>query len=69
MDDFLINLELNLKNILFLDVRLKKISQENQLLKNEIQQLHQQIIDLRTQRRSGSVNGPLGDDDLEDAQS
>lgn len=34
-----------------------------------MQQLHQQLLDAKTQRRSGSLNGPLGDDDYEDAQS
>lgn len=38
-------------------------------LKNEVQQLHQQLLEAKTQRRSGSMNGPLGDDDYEDVQS
>lgn len=33
-----------------------------------MQQLHQQLLDSKTQRRSGSMNGPLGDDDYEDVQ-
>ncbi|XP_037025820.1 leucine-rich repeat flightless-interacting protein 2 isoform X3 [Bradysia coprophila] len=51
-----------------LDVRLKKFAEEKQSLKNEVQQLHQQLLDSKTQRRSGSLNGPLGDDDYEDVQ-
>lgn len=51
-----------------LDVRLKKFAEEKQSLKNEVQQLHQQLLDSKTQRRSGSMNGPLGDDDYEDVQ-
>ncbi|KAJ6638963.1 Leucine-rich repeat flightless-interacting protein 2, partial [Pseudolycoriella hygida] len=51
-----------------LDVRLKKFAEEKQTLKNELQQLHQQLLDSKTQRRSGSMNGPLGDDDYEDVQ-
>lgn len=51
------------------DVRLKKFTEEKTALKAEIEQLHQQLINAKTQRRSGSMNGPLGDDDYEDAQS
>lgn len=50
-------------------MRLKKFAEEKISLKNEVQQLHQQLLDAKTQRRSGSQNGPLGDDDYEDAQS
>lgn len=50
-------------------MRLKKFAEEKISLKNEVQQLHQQLLDAKTQRRSGSLNGPLGDDDYEDAQS
>lgn len=53
---------------IYLDVRLKKFAEEKQSLKNEVQQLHQQLLDSKTQRRSGSMNGPLGDDDYEDVQ-
>lgn len=38
-------------------------------MKQEIEQLHQQLLDAKTQRRSGSLNGPCGDEDYEDAQS
>lgn len=51
------------------DVRLKKFNEEKQALKLEIEQLHEKLIDSKTQRRSGSLNGPTGDDDFEDAQS
>ena len=50
------------------DVRLKKFTEEKQALRTEIEQLHQQLIAAKTQRRSGSQNGPV-DDDYEDAQS
>ncbi|KAG4067723.1 hypothetical protein HA402_005495 [Bradysia odoriphaga] len=46
-----------------LDVRLKKFAEEKHSLKNEVQQLHQQLLDSKTQRRPGSMNGPLGDDE------
>lgn len=38
-------------------------------MKQEIEQLHQQLLEAKTQRRSGSLNGPCGDEDYEDAQS
>lgn len=53
----------------FEDVRLKKFTEEKVSLKMEVQQLHQQLLEAKTQRRSGSMNGPLGDDDYEDVQS
>ncbi|XP_031632227.1 leucine-rich repeat flightless-interacting protein 2 isoform X2 [Contarinia nasturtii] len=51
-----------------LDVRLKKFTEEKQALRTEIEQLHQQLISAKTQRRSGSQNGPIDDEDYEDAQ-
>ncbi|XP_055305165.1 leucine-rich repeat flightless-interacting protein 2 isoform X2 [Sitodiplosis mosellana] len=51
-----------------LDVRLKKFTEEKQALRTEIEQLHQQLIAAKTQRRSGSQNGPVDDEDYEDAQ-
>lgn len=51
------------------DVRLKKFTEEKQSLKQEIEQLHQQLLEAKTQKRSGSTNGPSGDEDFEDAQS
>lgn len=51
------------------DVRLKKFTEEKQALRTEIEQLHQQLISAKTQRRSGSQNGPIDDEDYEDAQS
>lgn len=51
-----------------LDVRLKKFTEEKQSLRAEIEQLHQQLISAKTQRRSGSQNGPIDDEDYEDAQ-
>lgn len=53
----------------FTDVRLKKFTEEKNTMKQEIEQLHQQLLDAKTQRRSGSLNGPCGDEDYEDAQS
>lgn len=50
-------------------MRLKKFTEEKQALRTEIEQLHQQLINAKTQRRSGSQNGPVGDEDYEDAQS
>lgn len=38
-------------------------------MKQDIEQLHQQLLETKTQRRSGSLNGPCGDEDYEDAQS
>lgn len=54
---------------LLIDVRLKKFTEEKQALRTEIEQLHQQLINAKTQRRSGSQNGPIEDEDYEDAQS
>lgn len=51
------------------DVRLRKFNEEKQALKQEIDQLHEKLIDSKTKGRSGSLNGPSGDDDYEDAQS
>lgn len=51
------------------DVRLKKFTEEKNSMKQEIEQLHQQLLEAKTQRRSGSLNGPCGDEDYEDAQS
>lgn len=53
----------------WLDVRLKKFAQEKQTLKKDVQHLQQQLVEAKSQRKSGSLNGPLGDDDYEDAQS
>lgn len=50
-------------------MRLKKFTEEKQALRTEIEQLHQQLISAKTQRRSGSQNGPVDDEDYEDAQS
>lgn len=50
-------------------MRLKKFTEEKQALRTEIEQLHQQLISAKTQRRSGSQNGPIDDEDYEDAQS
>lgn len=53
-----------------LDVRLKKFADDKKQLEHDVQQLQQQLSEARTQgRRSGSVNGPLGEDDIEDVQS
>lgn len=52
----------------FADVRLKKFTEEKNSMKQEIEQLHQQLLEAKTQRRSGSMNGPCGDEDYEDAQ-
>lgn len=49
-------------------MRLKKFTEEKQTLRTEIEQLHQQLINAKTQRRSGSLNGPVNDEDYEDAQ-
>lgn len=55
--------------ITFLDVRLKKFTEEKQELQNEVQKLQQQLNDIKTRgRRSSSVNGVIDDDDYEDAQ-
>lgn len=51
------------------DVRLKKFTEEKNSLRDEIEQLHQQLINTKTQKRSGSQNGPVGEEDYEDAQS
>lgn len=52
-----------------LDIRLKKFAEDKRQLESEVQQLQQQLNDAKSQgRRSGSANGPLGDDDYEDAQ-
>lgn len=59
----------DLIDVHFLDVRLKKFTEEKAALRTEIDQLHQQLISAKTQRRSGSQNGPVDDDDFEDAQS
>lgn len=50
-------------------MRLKKFTEEKAALRTEIEQLHQQLISAKTQRRSGSQNGPVDDDDFEDAHS
>lgn len=49
-------------------MRLKKFTEEKQTLRTEIEQLHQQLLNAKTQRRSGSLNGPVSDEDYEDAQ-
>lgn len=52
-----------------LDVRLKKFAEEKQELQTEVQQLQQQLKDVKTKgRKYSSVNGALDDDDYEDAQ-
>lgn len=52
-----------------LDVRLKKFAEEKQELQTEVQQLQQQLKDIKTKgRKYSSVNGALDDDDYEDAQ-
>uniref|UniRef100_A0A1Q3FW12 Putative adult somatic muscle development n=1 Tax=Culex tarsalis TaxID=7177 RepID=A0A1Q3FW12_CULTA len=52
-----------------LDVRLKKFAEEKQELATEVQQLQQQLKDIKTKgRKYSSVNGALDDDDYEDAQ-
>lgn len=52
------------------DSRLKKFTEEKLQLQNEVQQLQQQLNEVKTRgRRSSSINGVLeGDDDYEDAQ-
>ena len=60
---------LNQYLITFVDVRLKKFTEEKQELQNEVQKLQQQLNDIKTRgRRSSSVNGVIDDDDYEDAQ-
>lgn len=54
--------------VVVVDVRLKKFTEEKQALRTEIEQLHQQLLNAKTQRRSGSLNGPVSDEDYEDAQ-
>lgn len=44
------------------DVRLKKLSEEKHRMATELQELQEQVAELRTQRRSGSMNGPFGED-------
>lgn len=55
-----------------LDVRLKKFAEEKQELQTEVQQLQQQLKDIKTKggrKYSSSLNGSaLDDDDYEDAQ-
>lgn len=51
------------------DVRLKKFTEEKQELQKEVNNLQQQLTDLKSQRRGGSMNGPVGNDDEWDAQS
>lgn len=54
---------------MFLDVRLKKFNEEKQQLENEVQQLQQKLLETKKPGwRSNSVNGPVGDEDYEDAQ-
>lgn len=53
-----------------LDVRLRRFADEKTELQEEISKLRQQLNDTKHRgRRSGSMNGSLDDDDLEDAQS
>lgn len=49
---------------------MKKFTEEKSQLQNEVQQLQQQLSEVKTRgRRSSSINGVLeGDDDYEDAQ-
>ncbi|XP_055389764.1 leucine-rich repeat flightless-interacting protein 2 isoform X6 [Condylostylus longicornis] len=52
-----------------LDVRLKKFTEEKQLLQKEVQTLQQQVDELKSQGRGkSSMNGPLGIDDEYEAQ-
>lgn len=44
------------------DVRLKKLNEEKHRMSAELQELQEQVAELRSQRRSGSMNGPFGED-------
>ncbi|XP_059610708.1 leucine-rich repeat flightless-interacting protein 2 isoform X1 [Phlebotomus argentipes] len=51
-----------------LDVRLRKLKDEKNQLQAELQKMQEQMLEMKTQgRRSGSLNGPFGDD-IEDIQ-
>lgn len=51
-------------------MRLRRFADEKTELQEEISKLRQQLNDTKHRgRRSGSMNGSLDDDDLEDAQS
>uniref|UniRef100_A0A1B0EZ03 Uncharacterized protein n=2 Tax=Phlebotomus papatasi TaxID=29031 RepID=A0A1B0EZ03_PHLPP len=51
-----------------LDVRLRKLKEEKNQLQLEVQKMHEKMSEAKTQgRRSGSLNGPFGDD-IEDIQ-
>lgn len=52
----------------FLDVRLKKFTEEKQQLSLEVQNLQLQLDNLKSQKGRYS-NGPSGEDDDYDAQS
>lgn len=54
----------------FVDSRLKAFTEEKLQLQNEVQQLQQQLSEVKKGgRRSNSINGVLeGDDEYEDAQ-
>lgn len=53
----------NLTNLSpFADVRLKKLNEEKHRMEAELSELQEQVADLRSQRRSGSMNGPFGED-------
>lgn len=54
----------------FADSRLKAFTEEKLQLQNEVQQLQQQLSEVKKGgRRSNSINGVLeGDDEYEDAQ-
>lgn len=51
-------------------MRLRRFAEEKSELQEEISKLRQQLNDTKHRgRRSGSLNGPLDDDEYEDAQS
>lgn len=53
----------------YADVRLKRFADEKSSLKAEVQLLTGQLEEMRAQRRSGTTNGTLGDEEYEEAQS
>jgi len=53
-----------------LEVRLKRFTEEKQELQSEVQKLSQQLADIKNKgKRVNSTNGPVEDEDFEDAQS
>lgn len=49
-------------------MRLRKLKEEKNHLQAELLKLQEQMLEIKTQgRRSGSLNGPFGDD-IEDIQ-